>query len=138
MQVKPYLTAQDARMLADSAEHAARSHGLAVTVAIVDDGGHALLLQRMDGAAPMTAEMAQGKARTAALARRPSKMFEDLVNGQRPAFLSASSLDCLVEGGVPFEVDGHVVGAVGVAGARSHEDALLAQVAIDAFLAAQN
>lgn len=137
MHTKPYLTLADARILAEGAEREAGKYGWAVTIAIVDDGGHALLQLRMDGAAPVTAEMAPAKARTAALGRRPSKLYEDLINNGRTSFLSAPGMAGMLEGGLPIVVDGHVVGAVGVSGVRSHEDAQVAQAAIDALLGVQ-
>ncbi|WMN20053.1 heme-binding protein [Pseudomonas piscis] len=99
-----------------------------VSIAVVDDGGHPLALERLDGCAPISAYIALEKARTAALGRRESKAYEDMVNAGRSAFLSAPLLTSL-EGGVPIRVDGQVVGAVGVSGVRSGEDAQVAQVA---------
>jgi len=105
-----------------------------VAIAAVDDGGHPLALIRLDGAAPASAYIAQEKARTAALGRRESKVYEDMINGGRPAFLSAPLAGTL-EGGVPVIVGGHVVGAVGVSGVKSDQDAQIARVGAQSVVA---
>ena len=133
MQNKPFLTAADARNVAAAALAEAQTHGWAVTIAIVDDGGHLLWLQRGDGAAPISAQIAPAKARTAALGRRESKVYEDMINGTRAAFLSAPGLEGMLEGGVPIVVDGHCVGAVGVSGVKANEDAQIARAGIAAL-----
>lgn len=130
---KPYLTHDDARRMAAAAEAEARRHGWAVAIAIVDDGGHLLWLQRLDGTPPVSAHIAPAKARTAALGRRESKVYEDIINGGRIAFVTAPDLDGLLEGGVPVLVDGHCIGAVGVSGVKSSEDAQIARAGIAAL-----
>ena len=133
MQTKSVLTLIDLRAIAQAAEAEALAHQWAVTIAIVDDGGHLLWLQRLDGAAPISAHIAPAKARTAALGRRDSKVYEDMVNQGRVAFLSAPTLDGLLEGGVPVMVGGQCVGAVGVSGAKSSEDVQIARAGIAAL-----
>lgn len=133
MKTKPTLTTPDIRAIAAAAEAEATKNGWAVTLAIVDDGGHLLWLQRLDGAAPISAEIAPAKARTAALGRRESKAYEDMINGGRVSFLSAPVLQGMLEGGVPIVVDGQVVGAVGVSGVKSTEDAQIARAGIAAL-----
>ena len=108
--------------------------GLGMT-AIVDDGGHLLWLQRLDGAAPVSSHIAPAKARTAALGRRESKTYEDMINQGRMSFLSAPTIEGLLEGGVPVMVDGHCVGAVGVSGVKSSEDVQIAKAGIAAVAA---
>jgi uncharacterized protein GlcG (DUF336 family) len=135
MQTKPFLTLDDARRIAAAAEAEARAHQWAVTIAVVDDGGHLLWLQRLDGAAPISAQIGPAKARTAALGRRESKVYEDVINGGRTAFLSAPMLEGMLEGGVPVLIDGHCVGAVGVSGVKSSEDAQIARAGIAALAA---
>jgi glc operon protein GlcG len=134
MKQKPYLNHEDARRIAAAAEAEAVRHGWAVTIAIVDDGGHLLWLQRLDGAAPVSAHIAPAKARTAALGRRESKGYEEMINNGRAAFLSAPSLEGMLEGGVPALVDGHCVGAVGVSGVKSAEDAQIARAGLAALM----
>jgi glc operon protein GlcG len=130
---KPYLSHEDARQMAAAAEAEARRNGWAVAIAIVDDGGHLLWMQRLDGTPPVSAHIAPAKARTAALGRRESRVYEEIINGGRVAFLSAPTLDGLLEGGVPVLVDGHCVGAVGVSGVKSTEDAQIARAGIAAL-----
>lgn len=130
---KPALTLEDARAMAAAAEAEAVKNGWAVAIAIVDDGGHLLWLQRLDGAAPISSQIASAKARTAALGRRESRLYEEMINQGRVSFLSAPGLEGLLEGGVPVVVDGHCVGAVGVSGVKSTEDAQIARAGIAAL-----
>ena len=133
MQSKPYLTLDDIKKIAAAAESEALSNNWAVSIAIVDDGGHQLWFQRLDGAAPISSHIAPAKARTAALGRRESKVYEDLINNGRTSFLSAPEVEGMLEGGVPVIVDGHVIGAVGVSGVKSTEDAQVAKAGIAAL-----
>ncbi|KPG96667.1 heme-binding protein [Pseudomonas sp. RIT-PI-r] len=100
-----------------------------VSIAVVDDGGHLLALERLDGCAPIGAYICMEKARTSALGRRESNVYEEMVNNGRNAFLSAPLLTSL-EGGVPIIVDGQVIGAVGVSGVKSAQDAQIAKAAV--------
>jgi glc operon protein GlcG len=104
-----------------------------VTIAIVDDGGHLLWLQRLDGAPAMSSHIAPAKAHTAALSRKESKVYEDIINGGRYAFLSAPTIEGMLEGGVPVLKDGQCLGAVGVSGVKSNEDAQIAKAGIAAI-----
>lgn len=133
MKQKPYLGLDDVKRIAAAAEAEALSHNWAVCIAIVDDGGHLLSLQRLDGAAPISAQIAPAKAHTAAVGRRESKVYEDMINQGRMSFLSAPGLNGLLEGGVPVMVDGVCVGAVGVSGVKSTEDAQIARAGIAAL-----
>ncbi len=133
MKTKPVLTLADVRTIAAASEAEALAHAWAVSIAIADDGGHLLWLQRLDGAAPVSAEIAAAKARTAALGRRESKVYEDMINQGRTSFLSAPLLQGMLEGGVPILVDGQCVGAVGVSGVKSSEDAQTARAGIAAL-----
>lgn len=133
MQTKSVLTLSDVRAIAAAAEAEALANQWPVTIAIVDDGGHLLWLQRLDGAAPISAHIAPAKARTAALGRRESKVYEDVINQGRTSFLSAPTLEGMLEGGVPVLVDGQCVGAVGVSGVKSTEDAQIARAGIAAL-----
>ncbi len=134
MLTKSVLGIADVRRMAQAAETEALAHQWPVTIAIVDDGGHLLWLQRLDGAAPISAHIAPAKARCAALGRRDSKGYEDVINQGRTAFLSAPTLEGMLEGGVPVLVDGQCIGAVGVSGVKSNEDAQIARAAIAALL----
>ncbi|HWI10495.1 MAG TPA: heme-binding protein [Burkholderiaceae bacterium] len=133
MNHKPFLTLDEVKRIAAAAEAEATTNGWRVTIAIVDDGGHLLWLQRLDGAAPVSAHIAPAKARTAALGRRESKTYEDMINQGRTSFLSVPEIEGLLEGGVPVMVDGHCAGAVGVSGVKSDEDAQIAKAGIAAL-----
>ncbi|MEI8327282.1 MAG: heme-binding protein [Betaproteobacteria bacterium] len=133
MNSKPVLELCDVRAIADAAQAEALKNNWAVSIAIVDDGGHLLWFQRQDGAAPISSHIAPGKARTAAMGRRESKVYEDMINGGRASFLSAAQLDTMLEGGVPIIKDGQCLGAVGVSGVKSAEDAQVARAGIAAI-----
>ena len=133
MKTRPLLTLDDVRAVAAAAESEAAKHGWAVSIAVVDDGGHLLWLQRLDGAPPISAQIAPAKACTAALGRRQSKVYEDMINHGRLAFLSAPGLQGMLEGGLPIQVHGHCVGAVGVSGVQSAQDVQVAQAGIAAL-----
>lgn len=133
MKSKPTLELNELRAIAAAAEAEALKNAWAVTIAIVDDGGHLLWLQRLDGAAPISADIAPAKARTAAVGRRESKVYEDMINGGRTSFLSAPSLQGMLEGGVPIMVNAQCVGAIGVSGVKSAEDAQIARAGIAAL-----
>jgi glc operon protein GlcG len=129
---RPYLTEAQAREILDAAAAEARAKNWPVTVAVVDDGGHLLALQRLEGASPASAHIATGKARTAAVGRRDSKFYEDMLSN-RLAFLSAPGLDCLLEGGLAILLGGSCVGGIGVSGVKSHEDAEVARSGLEAL-----
>jgi glc operon protein GlcG len=133
MQNKPFLQAADVDAILNAAVAHAKANNWAVTIAVVDDGGHLLGLKRLDGAAPLSAHIASAKANTAAMGRRESKVYEDMINGGRNSFLSAPYVHGLLEGGVPILRDGHVLGAVGVSGVKSSEDAEIAKAGIAAL-----
>ena len=132
MRTRAVLTDEDIIRMAEAAVAHARANQWNVTVAIVDDGAHLLFLRRLDGASPITAEIAMAKARTAALGRRESKVYEDVIKQGRTAFLSAP-LTGMLEGGVPVVVNGDVIGAVGVSGVKSDQDAAIARAGIAAL-----
>ena len=132
MKTKPWLTLEDAQRMAAAAQAKAQSHQWAVVIAICDDGGHLILLHRLDGVAPISSAIAPAKARAAALGKRETKLYEEMINQGRAAFLSAP-LDGMLEGGVPIIVDGYVVGAIGVSGVKSSDDAQIAQAGVAAL-----
>lgn len=133
MQSKPTLELSDIKKIAQAAEAHAIQNKWAVTIAVVDDGGHLLWLQRLDGAAAISAHIAPAKAHTAALGRRESKVYEDVINGGRNSFLSVPAITGLLEGGVPILKEGLCLGAVGVSGVKSVEDAEIARAGIAAL-----
>jgi uncharacterized protein GlcG (DUF336 family) len=133
MKTKHQLDAADVKAMAIAAEAEALKNQWNVTIAIVDDGGHLLWLQRLDGAPAISAHIAPAKAHTAALGRRESKIYEDVINQGRTSFLSAPQLQGMLEGGVPVMKDGQCIGAVGVSGVKSSEDAQIARAGIAAL-----
>lgn len=130
---KPCLTADDVQRMGEAAVAHARSNHWAVTIAIVDDGGHLLWLKRLDGAAAMSAHIAPAKAHTAALSRKETRIYEEMINQGRTSFLSAPTLQGMLEGGLPILVNGQCVGAFGVSGVKSSEDAQIAGAGIAAL-----
>lgn len=132
MKIKAVLTQTEISLILAAARQEALDNQWAVSIAIVDDGGHLLAFERLDNANPISSYISVEKARTAALGRRESKGYEEIVNGGRTAFITAPLLTSL-EGGVPIIVDGQVIGAVGVSGVKSEHDAQVAKVGIRAL-----
>ena len=133
MKTSSVLELSDIKKIAAAAEAEALKNNWNVAIAIVDNGGHLLWFQRLDGAAPVSAHIAPAKARTAALGCRESRLYEEMINGGRVSFLSAPTIDGLLEGGVPIMKDGLCLGAVGVSGVKSTEDAQIAKAGIAAL-----
>jgi glc operon protein GlcG len=127
------LTLDGAKKAAAAAEAEAVKNGWNVVIAIVDDGGNLLYLQRLDGTQASSAETATRKARTSALFKRPTKALEDAVAGGRVALLSLPNVTPL-EGGVPLVYKGEIIGAIGVSGATSQQDAQVAKVGADTLV----
>ena len=123
----------DLKAIAAAAEAEALKNNWAVSIAIVDAGGHLMWLQRLDGAPPISSHIAPAKAHTAALGCRESKVYEDVINGGRVSFLSAPEIRGMLEGGVPIMKDGQCIGAVGVSGVKSSEDVQIARAGIAAI-----
>lgn len=133
MNTKPYLSQAEVQTILAAARKEAQQNSWAVTIAVVDDGGHLLGLERLDNANTISAYIAPEKARTAALGKRESKMYEDVINNGRVSFLSVPVLQATLEGGVPVLVNGQCVGAVGVSGVQSNQDAQIAKAGIAAL-----
>lgn len=132
MKIKAVLTQTEVSQMLTAARNEALANDWAVSIAVVDDGGHLLAFERLDGAAAISSYISMEKARTSALGRRESKGYEEMVNGGRTAFLSAPLLTSL-EGGVPGIIDGQVIGAVGVSGVKADQDAQVAKAGIAAL-----
>lgn len=133
MKTKHTLEHADVQTILAAATAEAKNNNWAVTIAVVDDGGHLLCLSRLDGAAAISAHIAPAKAHTAALGRRETKIYEDMINQGRFSFLSAPLIEGMLEGGVPVIKDGQFIGAVGVSGVKSIEDAQIAKAGIAAL-----
>ena len=131
--VKKVLTLEAARIALGAAEAEAVRNQWRVVIAVVDEGGHAMLLARLDGAQWSSIETAVEKARSAVAWKRPSRLLEESVNNGRTAFLSISQGMALLQGGVPIEVDGVIVGAVGVSGVKASDDEVIALAGVNAL-----
>jgi len=133
MKTRPALTLEDCLKISAAAEAEARRNGWNVAIAILDDGGHLLHFARMDGATPANAAIALEKGRTAAISRRSSGKWEEIVKGGRTAMIKMPGI-LPVQGGIPIVVQETCIGAVGVSGVQSHQDDQIAQAGIDALL----
>src|SRR5262252_7422685 len=133
--VKKVLTLDAARKIAAAAEAEAKKRGATVVIVVVDDGGHLLLLERLDDTQVASVEVGIGKARTAAIFRRPSKVFEDQVREGRVAALVLPGATPL-QGGVPIIHEGKVIGAIGVSGNTPQEDEDIAKIGAESAAAA--
>ena len=133
MKTRQELTLEDCEQVAAAALAEARQNKWIVSIAIVDDGGHLLHFVRMDGASPASAAIGVEKARTSAMTRRTSGMWEERIRQGRTAMLKMPGI-LPVQGGVPIIAEGSCVGGVGVSGVQSHEDEQIAQAGIDALL----
>lgn len=131
MRNKPSLTLADVKTMLAACEAEAVKNKWAVAISIVDEGGHLLGFERMDGAGPISAQVATGKALTSALTKRPSKFFEDRVK-DRPAFVTFPA-GTLIQGALPIMHQNECVGAIGVSGVQSHEDEQIALAGINAL-----
>ncbi len=134
MKSRVTLEAEDIKAALEAAQTEARNQGWVVSIAVVDDGAHLLGFLRLTNATPLSAGIAQEKARTAALSGRESKFYEDVVKGGRVSFVSVPGVLAL-EGGVPVIIDDQCVGAIGVSGVKSDEDAQIARAGVKAILA---
>lgn len=123
---------KEARTVADAARAKANAEGWNVVIAIVDAAGHLVLLERADNTQLGSIQVAQDKARTALMFRRPSKTLEDQVNGERPNMAGLSGA-LAIEGGLPLTADGAIVGAIGISGVQSFQDGIVAQAGVDAL-----
>jgi glc operon protein GlcG len=131
MRMKPVLTADDARRIIAAAKVEAEKNHWPVTIAVVDDGGALMALERLDGAFPQSADIAFRKAWTAAVVRLPTKFMEDMVK-ERPALVAFPG-QLRVQGGLPIQHEGEYVGAVGVSGVASHHDEQVARAGLTAL-----
>jgi glc operon protein GlcG len=132
MKTKPVLTLDDVNVLLDAAQQEATTNDWAVTIAVADDGGHLLGLRRLDGAPPFSAGVAGEKARNAAIGRKDTQAFEDMINNGRTAFVTAP-MQALLAGGVPVIVDGQVAGSIGISGVKPDQDVQVAKAAVAAL-----
>jgi glc operon protein GlcG len=129
---KKTLTLEGAKKIAAAAETDARAKKARVVIVVVDDGGHLLLLERLDDTQVASVEVGIGKARTAAIFRRPSREFEEQIKSGRVAALALPGATPL-QGGIPISVDGKVIGAIGVSGETPAQDESIAIAGAEAL-----
>lgn len=127
------LTLEAARLAMAACEAEAVRGGWKVAIAVVDDGGHTVMLHRLDGTQWSSIETAVQKARAAVAWKRPTRLLEESVNNGRFAFLSIAQGMALLQGGVPLDIDGQVIGAIGVSGVKASDDELVALAGIQAL-----
>ncbi|WP_347019943.1 GlcG/HbpS family heme-binding protein [Acinetobacter calcoaceticus] len=138
MKTKYYLTLADAEFLMEEAQKYAIEHNFKVSIAIVDETSSLLLMKRLDGASPLSSHLCLEKAKCSSISGKPSKFYEELLQSGRLGFLTMPSAQGMLEGGKPILYEGQILGAIGVSGVQSFEDAEIAQHAIDTFLKKQN
>ncbi len=129
---KKVLTLDGAKKVAAAAEAEAKKNNWNVVIAVVDDGGHLIYLQRIDGTQTGSIDVAIQKARTAQAFKRPTKVFEDAIAGGRNALIALHGALPL-EGGLPIMVGGQLVGAIGVSGVKSTEDGQIAKAGAESL-----
>lgn len=129
------LTLSAARSAMAACEETALRNGWKVVIAIVDDGGHAILLQRLDGAQWSSIDTALGKARAAVAWKRPTRLLEEMINNGRTSFVTVPGPFAFLQGGVPIEAGGTIVGAIGVSGVKASDDEIVALAGVAAIAA---
>jgi len=122
----PVLSLEDAKRVAAAARAEAEKNGWAIVIAVVDDGGHLMYLERMDGTQKASSRIAEEKGRTAILFKRPTKAIEDNVLEGRTVMMGLPGAVPL-EGGVPLMKDGQFLGGIGVSGVQSFQDGVVAR-----------
>jgi len=130
MYAKNALTLADAKEIAAAAEAEALKNKWSVTIAVLDDGGNIIFLQRLDEAPLGSIAVAQEKGRTALLFKKPTKVFEELIASGRTAMLRLPGATP-IEGGLPLLNKGQIVGAIGVSGVQSPQDAQIAMAGVE-------
>lgn len=135
--VQPVLTLEAARIALAASESTAIRNGWKVVIAVVDAGGHAIASVRLDGTQSSSIDTALGKARAAVAFKRPTRLLEEMINGGRTAFTTIPGGPyALLQGGLPVEVGGQVVGGIGVSGVKASDDEIIAEAGLKALLAA--
>ena len=128
----PPIGIENARKIMAAAESEAAKNNWAVVITIIDSGGHVVMLHRRDDVQLSSIEIAQGKAKTALMFKRPSKVLDDAISGGGPGLRFLALKDILpLEGGVPILLDGKIVGAIGVSGVLSAQDSQIARAGVD-------
>jgi glc operon protein GlcG len=131
MYTKSALNLADAKVIAAAAEAEALKNKWSVTIAVFDDGGNLIFLQRLDEAPLGSIAVAQEKGRTALLFKRPTKAIEEIIASGRTAMLTLPGATP-IEGGLPLLHNGQIIGAIGVSGVQSPQDAQIAKAGVEA------
>jgi glc operon protein GlcG len=130
---KKTISLELAKKNAASAETEAEKNSWTVVICVLDDGGNLVYLEKMDNTQNGSIEVAIQKARTAVFFKRPTKVFEDMVGNGRNSILGLQNV-MPIEGGLPLIVNGQIIGAIGVSGAKSNEDGIVAKAGADFLL----
>ena len=131
--LQPYLTLEDAIRISDAAQAKSKAEGWNMVIVVLDAGGHIISLRKMDGVQIGSIDVALGKAKTAVYFKRSTKVFEDLMKTEGGARIATLPNAVAIEGGLPIVKDGIVVGAIGISGASSAQDGIVAAAGIAAY-----
>lgn len=131
--MQPYLTLADATKISDAAEAKSKAEGWNMVIVVLDAGGHMISLRKMDGVQIGSIDVALGKAKTAVYFKRPTKVFEDLMKGEGGARIATLPNAVAIEGGLPIFKDGVIVGAIGISGASSAQDGIVAEAGLAVY-----
>lgn len=129
----PFLSLEDATRISDAAEAKSKAEGWNMVIVVLDAGGHMISLRKMDGVQIGSIDVALGKAKTSVYFKRPTKAFEDMMKGEGGARIATLPNAVAIEGGLPILKDGVIVGAIGISGASSAQDGIVAATALEAY-----
>ncbi|WP_339868206.1 heme-binding protein [uncultured Algoriphagus sp.] len=131
--MQPYLTLADATKISDAAEAKSKAEGWNMVIVVLDAGGHMISLRKMDGVQLGSIDVALGKAKTAVYFKRPTKAFEDMMKVEGGVRIATLPNAVAIEGGLPIVKDGVLVGAIGISGASSAQDGIVAEAGIAVY-----
>lgn len=131
--MQPFLTLEDATRISDAAEAKSKAEGWNMVIVVLDAGGHMISLRKMDGVQLGSIDVALGKAKTAVYFKRPTKVFEDMMKAEGGARIGTLPNAVAIEGGLPIVKDGIVVGSIGISGASSSQDGIVAAAAVAVY-----
>ncbi len=131
--MQPFLSLEDATRISEAAEAKSKAEGWNMVIAVLDAGGHMISLRKMDGVQIGSIDVALGKAKTAVYFKRPTKVFEDMMKGEGGARIATLPNAVAIEGGLPIFKDGVIVGAIGISGASSAQDGVVAAAGLAVY-----
>jgi uncharacterized protein GlcG (DUF336 family) len=132
-QMQPFLTLEDATRISDAAQAKSKAEGWNMVIVILDAGGHPISLRKMDGVQIGSIDVALAKAKSAVYFKRPTKVFEDAMKGEGGARIATLPNAVAIEGGLPIFKDGIIVGAIGISGASSAQDGVVAAAGLSVY-----